>query len=413
MRRAELHVSGALSNVRVLDLSRILAGPWATQILADLGAEVIKVERPGVGDDTRAWGPPYQKDESGRDTSESAYFLSANRNKKSVTLDIASPRGQELLRDLAVRSDVLVENFKVGGLRQYGLDYETLRGSAPRLVYCSITGFGQTGPYAQRGGYDFLVQGVGGLMSITGRPDGEAGAGPVKTGVAVTDILTGLYATIAILAALAARERTGAGQHIDIALLDVQVACLANQALNYLTTGRVPGRLGNGHPNVVPYQDFPTADGNMILAIGNDAQFAAFCAAGGQPQLASDERFRSNAARVVNRAALLPLLRQITVQRPTCAWIEMLERCGVPCGPINDLGAVFADAQVLARQLRLDLPHSFGRAPGIASPVRLSSTPVAYRSSPPTLGQHTREVLQELLALADADIAALRAQRCI
>lgn len=406
-------MTASLSHLRVLDLSRVLAGPWATQILADLGAEVIKIERPGQGDDTRSWGPPYQKDELGRDTSESAYYLSANRNKKSITLDIASERGQQLVKQLAARCDVLVENFKVGGLRQYGLDYESLRDSAPALVYCSITGFGQTGPYAHRGGYDFLIQGVGGFMSLTGHADGEAGAGPMKAGVAVTDILTGLYATIAILAALASRERSGKGQHIDIALLDVQVACLANQAMNYLTTGCVPRRLGNGHPNVVPYQDFPTTDGNMILAIGNDAQFASFCRAAGQPQLATDERFRTNASRVANRAVLLPLLRQITVFKSTREWIAILEHCGVPCGPINDLAAVFADPHVVARQLQLELPHPYGRAPGIASPIRLSATPVAYRRPPPTLGQHTCEVLQELLLLSEAEIAELRVQGCL
>jgi glutaryl-CoA transferase len=406
-------MTGALSHIRVLDLSRILAGPWATQILADLGAEVIKVERPGVGDDTRAWGPPFQKDALGQETSESAYYLAANRNKKSVTLDIASAPGKELLRQLATRSDVLVENFKVGGLKQYDLDYESLRSIAPQLVYCSITGFGQTGPYARRGGYDSLIQACGGLMSVTGRPDGEAGAGPVKTGVAVTDILTGLYAAVSILAALASRETTGKGQFIDIALLDVQVACLANQAMNYLTTGRVPRRLGNAHPNVVPYQDFPTADGDMILAIGNDAQFASFCACAGQPQLACDERFRTNVGRVANRAVLVPLLRQITVQRSTGEWMAELGKRGVPCGPINDLAAVFSDPHVLARQLRVDLPHPYGRTPSVASPIRLSATPVAYRRAPPTLGQHTREVLQEVLALRDAEIAGLQAQGCI
>lgn len=394
-------MSGALSNLRVLDLSRILAGPWATQTLADLGADVIKIERPNVGDDTRLWGPPYQKDPQGRDTTESAYYLSANRNKRSVTLDISTTAGQALLKQLAAESDILVENFKVDGLKQYGLDYESIRAIAPRLVYCSITGFGQTGPYANRSGYDFLIQGVGGLMSVTGHPDGEAGSGPMKTGVAVTDILTGLYATIAILAAVADRDRTGKGQHIDIALLDVQVACLANQSMNFLTTGNAPRRLGNAHPNVVPYQDFPTSDGEMILAIGNDSQFANFCSVGGQPWLAGDARFATNANRVEHRRILLPLLRKITVERTTGEWIELLERHGVPCGPINDLARVFADPQVIARQLHLQLPHPYGTAPSVANPIRLSETPVQYRSAPPTLGQHTREVLRGLLNLSD------------
>ena len=403
----------ALSGIRVLDLSRVLAGPWATQTLADLGAEVIKIERPGSGDDTRQWGPPYLKDAEGKDTSEAAYYLSTNRNKKSVTLDIAAPEGQALARKLALQSDVLVENFKVGGLKQYGLDYDSLRAEAPRLVYCSITGFGQTGPYAGRAGYDYLIQALGGLMSITGRADDEEGAGPVKVGVAVVDILTGLYATIGILAALQARERTGHGQHIDMALLDVQVAALANQASNFLATGRAPKRLGNSHPNIVPYQDFPTADGEMILAIGNDAQFRKFCALAGQEALSRDERFASNALRVQNRKLLLPLLRQITVMRTTQEWIALLEAYAVPCGPINDIADVFADPQVAARGLRLDLPHAFGTAPSVASPLRLSETPVEYRHAPPLLGEHTRQVLRERLALTDDDLDALAERKVI
>jgi crotonobetainyl-CoA:carnitine CoA-transferase CaiB-like acyl-CoA transferase len=399
---------GVLSHIRVLDLSRVLAGPWATQILADLGAEVIKIERPGVGDETRAWGPPFMKDREGADTTESGYFLCANRNKKSVTLDLASPAAQQLLVQLAARSDVLVENFKVGGLRQYGLDYESLKERMPQLVYCSITGFGQKGPYAGRAGYDFLIQGLGGLMSITGQPDGEAGAGPMKTGVAVTDIMTGLYASTAILAALMDRDRTGAGQHVDIALLDVQIACLANQAMNYLTTGQAPRRLGNAHPNVVPYQDFPTADGAIILAIGNDAQFRNFCAVAGVPGLADDPRFDSNSRRVKNRAALLPLLREITRQKPTRAWMDALEEAGVPSGPINDIAGVFRDPHVLARGLRRDLPHRRGTAPTVASPIRLSATPVEYRSAPPMLGQHTQEILRDVLELDEHAIARLQ-----
>ncbi|MEH6366266.1 MAG: CaiB/BaiF CoA-transferase family protein, partial [Pseudomonas marincola] len=306
-------MSGALSHLRVLDLSRVLAGPWAGQILADLGAEVIKVERPSVGDDTRHWGPPFLRDAQGENTRESAYFLSANRNKQSVTIDFTQAAGQKLVRELAAKSDILIENFKVGGLAAYGLDYESLRALNPRLIYCSITGFGQTGPYAKRAGYDFMIQGLGGLMSLTGRAEGEEGAGPVKVGVALTDIMTGLYSSSAILAALAHRDQSGEGQYIDMALLDVQVACLANQAMNYLTTGNAPRRLGNAHPNIVPYQDFPTADGDFILTVGNDSQFRKFCEVAGFREWADDPRFISNQARVANRAVLIPLIRQATV----------------------------------------------------------------------------------------------------
>lgn len=394
----------SLDGLKVLDMSRVLAGPWAGQLLGDLGADVVKVERPGVGDDTRAWGPPYLKDEEGRDTSEAAYFLSANRNKRSVVVDMTSPQGQQRLRRLATKADVLIENFKVGGLAAYGLDYASLRELNPRLIYCSITGFGQDGPYAQRAGYDFMIQALGGLMSITGRADDEAGAGPVKVGVAVTDILTGLYASNAILAALAERERSGEGQHIDLALLDVQVACLANQAMNYLTTGNAPGRLGNAHPNIVPYQDFPTADGNFILTIGNDAQFRKFCRVADRLGWADDPRFATNAARVANRGELVPLIRQVTVFRTTAEWITALEQAGVPCGPINDLQAVFDDPQVQHRQMRLHLAHPSGAAPGVANPIRLSRTPVSYRHAPPTLGQHDTDIdAQWLDAAADVD----------
>ncbi|MGV6476070.1 CaiB/BaiF CoA transferase family protein [Azotobacter vinelandii] len=404
-------MTGALSHIRVLDLSRILAGPWASQILGDLGAEVIKVERPGVGDDTRSWGPPFLKDETGRDTDTAAYFLSANRNKRSITLDMAKPEGQALIRELAGRSDVLLENFKVGGLQQYGLDYAALKAINPRLVYCSITGFGQTGPYANRAGYDFLIQGLGGLMSLTGLPDGREGAGPMKVGVALTDVLTGLYATSAILAALVHREKTGEGQYIDVSLLDVQVACLANQALNYCTTGQSPKRLGNAHPSIVPYEDFPTADGYMILAIGNDAQFARFCAEAGQAELAEDPRFATNAERVRNRAALIPLLRRITVTRETSAWVRALEAKAIPCGPINDLAGVFADPQVKAREMQLSLPHpGLGPIPQVASPIRLSGSPVTYRRAPPQLGEHTSEVLRDVLGLSEQRIEQLRRQ---
>lgn len=402
-------MSGALSHIRVLDLSRVLAGPWCGQILGDLGAEVIKVERPGTGDDTRHWGPPYIKDAEGNDSREAAYFQSANRNKQSLTLDFTQPEGQRLVRELVAQCDVLLENFKVGGLAAYGLDYESLKAINPRLIYCSITGFGQTGPYAKRAGYDFMIQGLGGLMSLTGRPEGEEGAGPVKVGVALTDILTGLYATVGVLAALNQREQSGVGQHIDVALLDVQVACLANQAMNYLATGVSPRRLGNAHPNIVPYQDFPSADGNFILAVGNDGQFRKFCEVAGIANLADDPRYATNKARVANRAELIPLLRQATVFKTTAQWIELLEKAGVPCGPINDLQQVFADPQVKARGLRLDLPNALGsRTPQVASPLRLSATPVAYRSAPPLLGQHTDSLLQRLLGMSETQIAELR-----
>jgi crotonobetainyl-CoA:carnitine CoA-transferase CaiB-like acyl-CoA transferase len=400
---------GALSHLRVLDLSRVLAGPWAGQILADLGAEVIKIERPGNGDDTRAWGPPFLKDPRGENTSEAAYYLSANRNKQSVTIDFTQPEGQKLVRELASKSDIVIENFKVGGLKAYGLDYESLQLENPRLIYCSITGFGQTGPYAKRAGYDFMIQGLGGLMSLTGRPEGEDGAGPVKVGVALTDILTGLYSTSAILAALAHRDQGGPGQHIDMALLDVQVACLANQAMNYLTTGVSPRRLGNAHPNIVPYQDFPTADGDFILTVGNDNQFRKFAEVAGQPQWASDPRFASNEQRVAHRAELIPLIRQATVFKTTAEWVTALEGAGVPCGPINDVAQVFADPQVQFRGLQVELPHALGgTVPQVASPIRLSATPVEYRRAPPLLGEHTLEVLTGLLGLPDAEVIALR-----
>jgi crotonobetainyl-CoA:carnitine CoA-transferase CaiB-like acyl-CoA transferase len=403
-------MSGALTNLLVLDLSRILAGPWAGQILADLGAEVIKVERPGAGDDTRGWGPPFVQGAEGKEQGDAAYFLCANRNKKSITVDFTKPEGQALLRRLAARADVVIENFKAGGLRPYGLDYESLREVNPRLVYCSITGFGQTGPYAARPGYDFLIQGMGGLMSITGRKAGEPGAGPQKVGVALTDILTGLYGTVGILAALSHRDRTGRGQHIDMALLDVQVACLANQAMNYLVSGQAPQALGNSHPNIVPYQDFPTRDGHMIVAVGNDGQFARLCAELGDADLAADPRFADNRGRVENRAQLVPLLNALTARHSTAEWVERLEAAGVPCGPINTLDAVFRDPQVMARGLRLDLPHAVaGTVPGVANPIRLSDTPIEYRHAPPALGEHTREVLERVLGVQPQTYEALQA----
>ena len=404
-------MSGALSHIKVLDLSRVLAGPWATQMLADLGAEVIKVERPGVGDDTRGWGPPFLKQRDGEPTRDAAYYLCTNRNKKSVTIDITTKDGQRLVRELAARADVLVENYKVGGLLQYGLDYASLKAEFPRLVYCSITGFGQTGPYAPRAGYDFLVQAMGGMMSVTGRADSEEGGGPIKVGVAVTDLFTGLYASNAILAALAHREKSGRGQHIDLALLDVQVATMANQAMNYLYSGKVPGRLGNAHPNVVPYQDFPTADGNVIIAVGNDGQFARLAAAIGQPELATDPRFANNLARVGNRVELIRLLRQQTIKRSTVDWVHALEAVDVPCGPINDIAHVFEDPQVIARGMKIETDHpTAGRIPLVANPIRLSESPVEYRNSPPTLGQHTAEVLESVLGLSPGEVAALREQ---
>ena len=406
-------MQAALSHVTVLDLSRVLAGPWASQILGDLGATVYKIERPGSGDDTRSWGPPFLHDSAGAQ-GDAAYYLCTNRNKRSITVDFTTPEGREIVQALAARADVVLENFKVGGLRAHGLDYESLRALNPRLIYCSITGFGQTGPYAARPGYDFLVQAMGGLMSITGAKDGEPGAGPQKAGVALTDILTGLYATIGILAALAHRERTGEGQQIDVALLDVQVACLANQAMNYLVGGKPPVRMGNAHPNIVPYQDFPTADGHMIIAVGNDAQFARLAAQFGRPDWAEDARFSTNAARVANREALIAAIREVSVTRPTADWVLRLERAQVPCGPINALDAVFADPQVRARDLRLELPHPVaGNVPQVASPLRLSATPVTYRNAPPTLGADTRAVLAEVLGLSAAEIDALAARRIV
>ncbi|WP_095093266.1 CaiB/BaiF CoA-transferase family protein [Pseudomonas sp. Irchel 3A5] len=400
---------GALSHIRVLDLSRVLAGPWAGQILADLGAEVIKVERPSSGDDTRAWGPPFLKDAQGQSTSEAAYYLSANRNKQSVTIDFTLPEGQKLVRELAAKSDILIENFKVGGLAAYGLDYASLNAINPRLIYCSITGFGQTGPYAKRAGYDFMIQGLGGLMSLTGRADDQDGAGPVKVGVALTDVMTGVYSSTAILAALAYRDQSGLGQHIDMALLDVQVACLANQALNYLTTGIAPSRLGNAHPNIVPYQDFPTADGDFILTVGNDGQFRKFAEVAGQAQWADDPRFLTNKLRVANRAELIPLIRQATVFKTTAQWVSELEAAGVPCGPINDLAQVFDDPHVQARGLAMNMPHALGGSvPQVASPIRLSVTPIEYRRAPPLLGEHTSEVLERILGLSTPEVVRLQ-----
>ncbi|WP_394063665.1 CaiB/BaiF CoA transferase family protein [Alcaligenes sp. WGS1538] len=393
-----------LAGLRVLDLTRVLAGPWCTQNLADLGAEVIKIERPGAGDDTRGWGPPYLKDAHGADTADAAYFGAANRNKESVALDIATPAGADLARRLAARSDILVENFKVGGLKKYGLDYESLKALNPGLIYCSITGFGQTGPYAARPGYDFMIQGLGGLMSLTGEPGGE----PQKAGVAVADVMTGMYATVAVLAAVLERQRSGLGQHLDIALLDCQVAMMANQNMNFLATGQAPQRPGNAHQNLVPYQVFAASDGHLIVAVGNDAQFRSFAQELGHPEWAQDPRFARNAGRVVHREELVPLLAQVMRTRSRDAWLQALEAAGVPAGPINTMAQVYEDPQVQARGLRLDLPRPDGDSvPSVASPLRLSDTPVQYRSAPPRLGEHTRQVLARVLELGPEDIDAV------
>jgi glutaryl-CoA transferase len=402
-------MGGPLGHVQVLELSRVLAGPWAAQTLADLGASVIKVEKPGTGDDTRTYAPPYAANRDGSHSGESAYFLSTNRGKRSVTIDFIHPEGQKLVQALAAKSDVVIENFKVGGLAKYGLDYPSLQPLNPGLIYCSITGFGQTGPYRHKPGYDFMIQGIGGLMSITGDPDQRPGGGPMKVGVAVADIFTGLYAAIAILGALAHRDRTHTGQHIDLALLDAQVAVLANQAMNYLVTGVAPQRLGNAHPNIVPYQVFAARDGHIIVAVGNENQFARMCEVIGRPELASDARFASNASRVHNRKELVAILQGIFVTRTMRDWLQALERAGVPCGPINTVANVFADPQVQARALKLDLPHpSIGSVPSVANPIKYSATPIDYRSAPPMLGADTDEILREMLGVTPEEIGRLR-----
>jgi len=407
-------MSGPLSHLTILDLSRVLAGPWCTQLFADLGATVIKIERPGAGDDTRAWGPPYLKDESGRDTSEAAYYLSCNRGKLSVAVDFTTPDGQRIVRNLARQSDVLVENYKVGGLAKYGLDYATVAKANPRLVYASITGFGQNGPYADRAGYDFIIQGMSGFMSVTGERDDLPGGGPQKAGIAITDLMTGMFATVAIQAALAHRDRTGEGQWIDTCLFDSAVAMMAVMNLNYLVTGTPPGRAGNAHQNIVPYQAFACADGHLILAVGNDSQFAKFCEAADRRAWATDERFARNADRVRHRAILVPLVAEVMRTRTQHAWLEALEALGVPCGPINRLDQVFADPQLAARGLRMDLPHPLaGSVPQVGTPIRFSATPAAYGRPPPLLGEHTAEVLRERLALDPGAIAALAARGVI
>ena len=402
-------MTAPLTRLRVIDMSRILAGPWAAQTLADLGAEVIKIERPGTGDDTRSWGPPFLKDRDGNETSEAAYFQSANRGKKSITVDITRPEGQDIVRALAAKSDILLENYKVGGLARYGLGYDDLKAHNPGLVYCSITGFGQTGPYASRAGYDFLIQAMGGMMSVTGEADDQPGGGPQKIGVALTDILTGLYATIAALAAISLREETGTGQHIDMALLDVTAASMANQALNFLVSGTAPGRMGNAHPNIVPYQAFATADHHVIVAVGNDAQFVRFCDVGGRPELAADPRYADNVGRVTNRDELVPILEDMMRSKPRADWLAGLEAVGVPCGPINDLEQLFDDPHVQSRERRIELPHPLaGTVPQVANPIRYSDADLAYTHAAPTLGQHTDEILAGLLGMADEEIASLR-----
>jgi crotonobetainyl-CoA:carnitine CoA-transferase CaiB-like acyl-CoA transferase len=413
----------ALAGVRVLDLSRVLAGPWATQTLADLGADVIKVERPATetrpgGDDTRGWGPPFLKDGTGVDTAEAAYYLGTNRNKRSITVDIARPEGQALIRRIAQRSDVFVENYKVGDMARYGLDFATLHALNPRLVYCSITGFGQTGPYRERAGYDYAIQGMGGLMSVTGPSraeiaDDHPGGGPQKVGVAVADLFTGMYACTAILAALRHRDQTGEGQAIDMALLDTQVAMLANLGANFLVTGAAPQRMGNAHQNIVPYQVFEVADGHMIVAVGNDLQFARFCAVIGAPELAQDARFARNAERVRHRATLVPMLGALMKTRTRGDWLSALEAATVPCGPINDLADVFADPQVQARQMTIRLPHPQADTVHlVANPMKFSATPVQYRQAPPLLGEHTSEVLKEF-GVGEAELDALRRARVV
>jgi crotonobetainyl-CoA:carnitine CoA-transferase CaiB-like acyl-CoA transferase len=403
----------SLAGVRVLDLSRVLAGPWCTQTLADLGADVVKIERPGSGDDTRGWGPPFLKDRDGRDTAEAAYYLGTNRNKRSIAIDIAQPAGQQLVREMAAQCDVFVENFKVGDMARYGLDAATLCALNPRLVYCSVTGFGQTGPYRDRAGYDYAVQGIGGLMSVTGERDDLPGGGPQKVGVAVADLFTGMYATVAILAALRHRDLTGEGQAIDMALLDTQVAMLANLGANYLATGVAPRRMGNAHQNIVPYQVFEVADGHIILAVGNDGQYAKFCDVAGVPELAADPRFVRNADRVRHRATLVPLLAEVMKRRAKADWLAALEAAKVPCGAINDLAEVFADPQVRERGRTVEVQHPLaGALPVVASPMKLAKTPVQYRRAPPLLGEHTAELLREF-GIDDTRCAALRSQGAI
>lgn len=401
---------GPLSHIRVLDLTRVLAGPWCAQNLADLGADVVKVERPKKGDDSRAFGPPWVKDESGKETTESAYFMCANRGKKSITIDVSKPAGQAIVREIAKTADVVLENYKTGDLNRYGLGYEDLKKINPKIIYCSITGFGQTGPYREKPGYDFMVQGMGGFMSVTGERDNKPGGGPQRAGVPIVDIMTGMYSTIAVCAAIAHRAETGIGQHIDMALLDTQVAILANQGGNYLATGEPPGRLGNTHPNIVPYQSVKTKDGAIILACGNDNLFNKLCQEADAMHLARDPRFVTNAARVTNRDALDELLEPIIMRRTTAEWVKALEIAGVPCGPINNLKEVFEDPQVQARGMKIEMPHkTAGKVPLIRGPMRFSATPVEHKIGPPVLGEHTDDVLRSLGKSAE-EIAKLKSE---
>jgi crotonobetainyl-CoA:carnitine CoA-transferase CaiB-like acyl-CoA transferase len=407
-------MAGPLTGIRVLDLSRVLAGPWAGQNLADLGAEVIKIERPGVGDDSRAFGPPWVKDAQGRDTKDSAYFTAANRGKKSVTVNLQRPEGQALVRELAAKSDVLLENYKYGDLQRYGLGYDDLKTLNPRLIYCSVTGFGQTGPYKERPGYDFMIQGMGGMMSVTGEPDDKPGGGPQRAGVPIADIITGMYASIAICAALAHRAQSGQGQHLDLALLDSQIALLAYQNTNYFATGKPPRRIGNLHPNIVPYQPFRAADGEVILACGNDNLYRKFCEAAGCPELAADPRFATNGKRVENRDELARLLGAIFARHTRKEWVELLDAAGVPNGPINDIAQVFAEPQVKARGVKLEIAHPVaGKLPMVASPMRFSGTPLEHKRPPPLLGEHTEEILRGVLGMSAEDVARLRASGAI
>ena len=406
--------SGPLAGIRVLDMSRILAGPWVGQLLADLGAEVIKIERPGKGDDTRAWGPPFVKDRDGNDTSDAAYFMCANRGKQSLTLDIAKPEGQQIIRELAQKSDVLLENYKVGDLKRYGLDYDSLSPLNPRLVYCSITGFGQTGPYRDRAGYDFMIQGMAGVMSITGERDDLPGGGPQKVGVAIADLMTGMYSTVGIVSALHERHTSGKGQHIDMALLDSTVAWLANQNANYLIGGEVPTRMGNAHPNVMPYQTFRTQDGDIIIATGNDGQFQRLCEAAGIPDVGSDPRYASNALRIKNRDTCTASVAAELKKKTTAEWVTLLETVGVPCGPINRLDQVYADPQVQHRGIKIDVPHpKAGSVSLVANPIKFSRTPIAYDMPPPLVGEHVEVVLRGVLGKSDAEIAALREKKIL
>ncbi len=406
--------SGPLAGLRVLDMSRVLAGPWSGQLMADFGADVVKVERPGVGDDTRGWGPPYLKDSAGEESREAAYYMSANRAKRSLTLDISRPEGQEICAALAARADVLLENYKLGGLAKFNLDYDSLKERCPRLIYCSITGFGQTGPYAARAGYDMIIQGAGGFMSLTGERDDLPGGGPQKGGVAVSDLMTGMYATVAVLAALAWREKSGAGQHIDLALLDTQVSWLANQAMNYLVSGEVPRRAGNAHQNIVPYGTFPARDGHMILGIGNNTQLSKFLEIAGRPELMQDPRFKDNTTRVENREAVVAIIGGITAMRDLDDWLAELEPAGVPSGPINTPDRVFDDPQVLARGMRVKIPHALGvEVEHAGNPIRFSASPVDYPRAAPLLGEHTDEVLAEWLGLDAPAIAQLRRKEAV